>query len=373
MQEQNYKEPMKKKKKIMWISIAGILIILIGVGGFLAVNRKLSQKEYTEKISLADKYFSEKDYDKAIIEYQAAIKADPTNEKAYLQLATIYVEMSDMNKAKHYLNMGIGRVSSPGRLQLMLNKILDGRLKPKPQFEEVAEEEEEEEKEENETVKISGVVVNAVTGEGVRNAEIVAVSTDKKKKDQQGSTKSKSNGEYELELPTGEYLVTIYVPDFMEESFELKVKEKPIRNNNYTVSPELATGEIRIVLEWGAEPADLDAHLTTTSGECVDFANRVVTKGGKEVANLDVDDRNGYGPETITISQQEGEFTYWVHDFTRSNQIGSSGAIVKVYLPGETPIVYQVPAGEGIMWEVCKIKDGKVTAINTVTDRDLVR
>ena len=44
------------------------------------------------------------------------------------------------------------------------------------------------------------------------------------------------------------------------------------RGLNFTISPELEEGEIRIVLTWSARPVDLDAHLegTGSGGQSVD-------------------------------------------------------------------------------------------------------
>jgi len=61
------------------------------------------------------------------------------------------------------------------------------------------------------------------------------------------------------------------------------------------VSPVLNDSEIRIVLSWGANPRDLDSHFV---GEDIHvFYGNKSAKG----VNLDCDDTNGYGPETITI------------------------------------------------------------------------
>ena len=84
------------------------------------------------------------------------------------------------------------------------------------------------------------------------------------------------------------------------------------------------------------------------------------------LAELDVDDRNGYGPETTTI-YADGSYRFRVNDFTNSGDIAESGAEVKIYLPGQAqPTVFTVPDGEGNWWDVCWIENGKITPINSI-------
>ena len=82
-------------------------------------------------------------------------------------------------------------------------------------------------------------------------------------------------------------------------------------------------------------------------------------KHGKD-ANLDVDDTNGFGPETITIKEKaQGErYVYAVHNFSDKNRsnsraLGNSRAKVMVYV-GETLIkTYNArPNAEGTLWVV---------------------
>lgn len=110
----------------------------------------------------------------------------------------------------------------------------------------------------------------------------------------------------------------------------------------------MTTNQIRIVLTWGENPIDLDAHLTgpqlgltaTDSNETERFHvywpddYRVSSDGA---ANLDVDDTDSYGPETITISPPSGAsnlrpgiYRYSVQHYAGSGNL--SGARVKLIL-----------------------------------------
>ncbi|MBN2466778.1 MAG: hypothetical protein JXD19_01390, partial [Deltaproteobacteria bacterium] len=125
------------------------------------------------------------------------------------------------------------------------------------------------------------------------------------------------------------------------------------------LSPQLAAGETRIVLTWGASPSDLDSHLTGPDGAGgrfhVYYSNKTPSGAG---ANLDVDDTSSYGPETVTITQQRsGTYSYYIHDYsnrssTYSNAMAQSGAKVEVYRGSGLIATYSVPSGAGTLWYV---------------------
>lgn len=347
-------------------------VVLIAGGGFYLVNQKLSEEEYSEQMKKAEKYLNEQDYDNAILAYEAAIKADKSADEPYLELANIYVLRGESGKAEYYLSLGMKNASNTGKLEYMLNKVLVLKEQPKTQDTEEESTEEEEEMEEMEAHRVSGTVVNAVTGEGVADITVNAVRIDDEEAEVTGEVKTsdrtKANGQYELYLVSGEYSITINQEGFVEETFTLSVGDKEIRSENLTISPKLAEGEIRIVLEWGAHPSDLDAYLFADSvnSSPIFFGSKGSKSRG---AMLDVDETRGYGPETITIYDMSKTWIYGVQDFTMSSTgLTASGATVKVYLPEQEPIVYTAPSGTGNYWRVCKIVNGEVTAINTINE-----
>jgi uncharacterized protein YfaP (DUF2135 family) len=141
---------------------------------------------------------------------------------------------------------------------------------------------------------------------------------------------------------------------------------------NFTISPTLHAGEIRIVLEWGSIPSDLDSHLMTPYGEQVWFRNFNVNYGGEAIAELDLDDTTSYGPETTTIKNPAGRFMFSVHNFNNTGTFVGSEARVKVYLPGQAPMVFDdVPTNDGNWWHVFEIEDMNIRKINEVNNREL--
>lgn len=122
----------------------------------------------------------------------------------------------------------------------------------------------------------------------------------------------------------------------------------------YAISPVMKELDgMRIVLSWGSTPEDIDSHLSYPGGYVC------YHKMDSSDANLDVDDTNSYGPETITIKkrQQGKKYVYAVHNFSdralinNSNLSNVSQAKVYVYI-GNTQIkTYTMPTNKkGNIW-----------------------
>jgi tetratricopeptide (TPR) repeat protein len=141
--------------------------------------------------------------------------------------------------------------------------------------------------------------------------------------------------------------------------FSNLVVKCPCRGTTYAISPVMANLDgMRIVLNWGQLPADLDSHLVYPQNHIYFTQQR-----GKD-ANLDVDDTTSFGPETITIEKKnDGRYVYAVHDYSdRENQntsnLANSGAKVFVYI-GQTLIrTYDVPKSQkGNLWAVFAVTE----------------
>ena len=141
----------------------------------------------------------------------------------------------------------------------------------------------------------------------------------------------------------------------------------------------LSTGQTRIILTWGAEPKDLDSHLT---GPIPDSSTRfhiyyadMGSATSSPFAALDVDDTDGFGPETTTIYQQfSGVYRFSVRDFTNggdgttSTALSNSGAQVKVYQGNSLVATFNVPTNQGgDVWTVFELNGSTITPINTMT------
>ena len=231
-----------------------------------------------------------------------------------------------------------------------------------------------------------GKITNAVTGNGVDNVTLTIyrgwdnISYDSPVK----TLKTNETGYYKYRptnifgvnfgLNSGNYTVVATKENYASTTFNIVILPDQDKDGQDGVMSPLTTGDYRVVLKWGSTPADLDSHLTaqTASGnyEHVYFNNE-----DGYVSNLDRDDRNGEGPETITVTgfdKLKNGFTYSVHDYTNRNSTSSSamsysGATVQVYLANQLIRTYNVPTGKvGTVWKVFSIdSNGRITDINS--------
>lgn len=159
-------------------------------------------------------------------------------------------------------------------------------------------------------------------------------------------------------------------------------------------------GRHRLVLEWGKQPADLDLHLFTPpvppgliDAEAYHVFFREDCRGsleGAPRAELENDDQDGRGPETIAIdtfydTPPDRPYTVEVHNYSQDNGSGeiadlaSSGAALTLYGPhGAVLERFTVPSkSEKSWWHVCdlQVNDGRlrilpVDAIEAGTNPD---
>ncbi|HAW1356665.1 TPA: tetratricopeptide repeat protein [Escherichia coli] len=156
-----------------------------------------------------------------------------------------------------------------------------------------------------------------------------------------------------------------------KEGYSNLMVKCPCAGMTYAISPVMTNLDgMRVVLSWGEKPFDLDSHLIFPGGH-IYFDSKEGTD-----ANLDVDDTDSYGPETVTISKKHfGEsYIYAVQDYSNkglpnSNYLSASKAKVFVYVGSSLVRSYSVPAGKrGNIWTVFKLNpNGEFEDINSVT------
>lgn len=150
------------------------------------------------------------------------------------------------------------------------------------------------------------------------------------------------------------------------------VAKCPCNGLTYAISPTMQNLDgMRIVLSWGRTPSDLDAHLAYGSNH-IFWSNKLGSN-----ANLDVDDVDSYGPETITINQRNNgqEYVFAVHDYSDLNdplttRLSYSQAKVFVYIGESLVRTYYMNANgqQGNLWTVFKINgNGEMQDINTIS------
>ncbi len=170
------------------------------------------------------------------------------------------------------------------------------------------------------------------------------------------------------------YQVTFKAEGYITSEFSVEVQAGTIIANRYSISPELGVRQLRVVVDWGKNPPDLDAHLVKEGSYHISFRNTRTSTDGSAV--LDRDAQNGFGPETITVSDVSPTdlYEYYVHNYTdredtRSTRLSESHAIIKIFGEGKLLRVITVPANvPGTKWIGFRIANGKIVEVNTVTN-----
>jgi hypothetical protein len=143
--------------------------------------------------------------------------------------------------------------------------------------------------------------------------------------------------------------------------------------NPTTGQGALTASQVRVILNWGQNPEDLDAHLTgpepgltaSSSNDAdrfhVAWYNQASTDS---IAVLDVDDVDSFGPETVTISPPAGQsilrpgvYRYSVHHYSGESSI-AAGTTVEL-IAGTERRTFTAPAGgagvSGDVWTVFEL------------------
>lgn len=174
------------------------------------------------------------------------------------------------------------------------------------------------------------------------------------------------HGRLRVRVNVGLWRVTVHKRGFVNYSFTMRVRRGGTTFARTPLSNSLSRGKVRFVLTWGSRPRDLDSWLRTPGGCLVKYnRRRCTTHGG--LAQLDKDDTNGHGPETVTIHRRarSGTYTYIVHQYSGDGNMPRSPAVVRVYSGRR---VYVFRAGRhgsfrGRHWCVARVdaRTGRVT------------
>jgi len=211
--------------------------------------------------------------------------------------------------------------------------------------------------------KMDGLIplrfVNALDGKPVDGAKVDVNGIGAFTTDAQGiiSFPEQEDGFYTLEFSK---------QGFITSKIEFEVKLNNVFTNNISVSPLLKGDYMRIVLDWGQRPGDLDLHLEKDGSYHISYQNMHSADDGSVL--LDHDARNGFGPETITLMETDLRSTYrlYVHDYSNgssssSTELARSGAIIRVYGRNGLLRAFYVPANlRGTRWDVFKIVNGEI-------------
>lgn len=217
---------------------------------------------------------------------------------------------------------------------------------------------------------VTGTVRNAVNGQPLAGA---AVSVNGG-----ASVITSAAGTFTVtNVPSGTASIQATATGFFTYTNSFTLAPVPTNTIGFSLSPTISgSSTVRLVLNWGASPSDLDSHLETPviggQPHHVYFVNRGSTNFAP-FAELDVDDVTGFGPETITISTlSPGTYHYYIHNFSGSPGFNVSGATAQIYTSAGLVATVAVPTtnSTGIYWYVARIdgSSGTITVVNSISD-----
>jgi hypothetical protein len=217
------------------------------------------------------------------------------------------------------------------------------------------------------TGRIAGTVVDARTAAAIAGASVSVFGADGV---ELSSVTTGPNGQFVLdEVPVGAASVVVSATGYSSAEREVEVLADQTVTVQVALSGTQLAGVMSIVLQWGAEPRDLDSYLWLPSGGNPIAYFNAGSCSAAPFACLDRDDTDGFGPETITISQLgSGTFTYAVNIFGGTGTFASSPATVTVFIGNQQVATFTAPAGNGVWWTVFNIVNGAVVPVGTVGD-----
>ena len=169
------------------------------------------------------------------------------------------------------------------------------------------------------------------------------------------------SGRFECHLAPGTYAVSYVLPGYVPipDSLTAITVDGQVITTTLSMMLEAegaAPGErrVRIILNWGSESSqvrDADSHLLCPCGEPsahVYYAAKEHAGSGHSV-DLDVDDTDWGGPETVTLHDPPpGDYRYWVYDYSGDTAtLGQSEVVVRVLVGDELTAELRAPASAG--------------------------
>lgn len=196
---------------------------------------------------------------------------------------------------------------------------------------------------------LAGIVTDALTGQPISGATVRVDG-------QSESATTASNGRFTLaNIGSGSRTVRTTASGYIMEVRTVTVVAGTTVEQAIALTVVRPGGEITIVMTWGGQPADLDAHLSGPNRSGGRFHLYYADRSAPSpspYASLDVDDVSSFGPETITIRRDPttgsfvpGEYRYWVHNFSTTPEFDVSNGRVTVNSGGNQLESFSVPGG----------------------------
>ncbi|MCH9031077.1 MAG: leucine-rich repeat domain-containing protein [candidate division Zixibacteria bacterium] len=213
------------------------------------------------------------------------------------------------------------------------------------------------------TATITGTVIDAVGGGPLVGASVSLTGTAL------GAT-TDINGFYTIALvPAGNYEIRASLIGHFVSTKNICVAGGGSSEVNFALSATLISGQYRFVLTWNLLPFDLDAHVWT--GGFHTYWCNSFPSSAPNVAVLDLDDIDSFGPETMTLDSLSDTCRFAVHNYSQEfeGDIGLplSGARIEVFEGQNKIATFDAPSlSNGPWWHVFNIlPDGSLDTVNT--------
>ena len=179
-----------------------------------------------------------------------------------------------------------------------------------------------------------------------------------------------ANGYYHMVISKNGFMTT-------KSYLMLSLDREVVSSKQIAIPEEKNEPGIKIVLEWGSFPEDLDAHILSSKEHAYFGSDE------SDSLNLDVESRRGFGPEAVSILNVDEKETYrfFVYDYSNesnpeSMELSYSYAHVTVYINNEYKGTYNITRGRpGFVWHVLNIVNGNEVVLvdNLSSDKDLLK
>jgi len=139
---------------------------------------------------------------------------------------------------------------------------------------------------------------------------------------------------------------------------------------NFLVSAAIESNQWRAVLSWAEQPKDLDATVVLPNNEIVNFQKQLSLDS---LVKLDTDAQQGFGPETITITNKlkgTERYSYYVNNYSQTPSMTYKGAATVVLYNGDKLVrTFKIPTeGDGLYWWVFDLTANGEVDINKIVD-----
>ncbi|MHC5111085.1 MAG: carboxypeptidase-like regulatory domain-containing protein [Planctomycetota bacterium] len=215
---------------------------------------------------------------------------------------------------------------------------------------------------------VTGTVVNAQTGEALQGVTISIDGTN-------ATTATNATGQFTMTTaPEGSRTVSAARTGFVTASVPVTISPtEPAEVSIGLLAISGGGNGVAITLAWGQSPRDLDLHVSGPDG-AGRFHVAYYALNPVAYASLDLDDTSSFGPETVTVSSQNGAYvagTYavWVHNFSDEAEFDVSSGVITVFAGGLQVAQYQVEDATGdAIEDIWRVVEFTVAADGTISD-----